>query len=242
MAFHLSQGKTTVPTKTYKALQLQPSSPMPVTSPATTVWALHHSVHTTPDFLQVCFPLRTWVLALPSNWNALLPPNLVKHLLLPHPHAWQMAYSHWGLPWPLSINHKPTFHISLSCFPLLLNTQHNFNHFFYLLSDLFLSGLSPAVSPKCRPVPSHGMHSINICWKDEQIRTMAGIGSIKPNLLWGPVSESVWNFTPPAQLIPVMSTFYTRLCVSLNMCALLPGITLSCLSVTFFSFISLPMR
>ena len=111
-------------------------------------------VHTTPGFLQVSLHLRTWVLALPSAWDALLPPNVVKHLLLPHPHAWQMAYSHWSLPWPLSINHKPTFHLSLSCFTFLLNTHHYFNHFFYSRSDLLLSGLFPAVSPKSRPVPS----------------------------------------------------------------------------------------
>lgn len=58
-----------------------------------------------------------------------------------------------AFPWPLSVNHKLTFHVSLFCFAFLLNIQHYFNNF-YLLSDLFLSCLFPAMSPKSRPVSS----------------------------------------------------------------------------------------
>ena len=40
-------------------------------------------------------------------------------------YIWQIAYPHWGLPWALSLNCKPTFHISLSCCAILFNIQHS---------------------------------------------------------------------------------------------------------------------
>lgn len=80
------------------------------------------------------------------------PSSLVKHLLLSH-YTWQIAYSHWGLPSATlckSQAYIPHLTLLLCFFP---NIQHNF-HNFYLLSDLFLSGLFPAMSPESRPVSS----------------------------------------------------------------------------------------